>query len=111
MKITDAVHYTDDAERLLRRLAPDKGMEVWRGRSDGFLYPKDAVFDCVVVFIPDETAGKPTASLVALATALYGAMAKIETDDSRSLVPFVGGHNPLEDLEDTFRTLPSFAND
>jgi len=121
-KIT-AETYSDEAEKLLRELAPQKGLTVWRGKFDGFIPKGDEKYirgDMVVVGLKNTDGDRnknPDESLSVLFTYLlkydntYCVMIYIENDDTTKSgsTPFDGGWNPIVELEKEFEKLPDFS--
>ncbi len=107
--------FLDSVEKLLKKLAPDKGLRVWRGRGAGFLYPEGVEFEVVVLYLSshdsDEPSGKVYPELSAMAVGLDGEAMKIKTDNYTGFTPFGGGHDLIGNVRDAFSRLPSFTDD
>lgn len=99
-------NFLNDAEKMIREAAPSKGWTVWRGEYDGFIYPPDCTYDCVLAGLGDPKK-PPEEKLLALAVAVRAGAVEIETKSSAQSTPFGGGWNPLQELQKVIERLPS----
>lgn len=103
--------FLDTVEKLMKQLAPDKGLRVWRGRGVGFLYPEERDFEVVVLYLGVQDGGKVYPELTAMAVGVDGEAMKIKTDNYTGFTPFEGGHDLLGNVREAFSRLPSFTDD
>lgn len=107
--------FLDQVETLLKKLAPDKGLRVWRGQGSGFLFPKEREFEVVVLYLSSRDSGGPSGKvypeLSAMAVGLDGEAMKIKADNYTGFMPFGGGHDLIGNVRDACARLPSFTDD
>lgn len=96
----------DVLERVLKKLAPQKGYSVWRGRASGYIRPKEKVCMCVVLFVSDGESCQPSPELCALVVAEDQGSFHVESESIFAFVHDTG--RAIENVEEQFSKLPSF---
>lgn len=107
------IGFLNRVETELRKLAPDKGLRVWRGKSAGFLSPEENELDVVVLYLGSSAPGKPHPRLSAMAVGLDGGVMRIKADTLAltRVTPSGGSHDLWQNMLEVFSMLPSFSDD
>ena len=100
-------NFMEEAEKLLRREIPLKGLSVWRGTCSGFFVPLETEYECLVAgFLEGE--GPPHPKTSEFAVRLGGDAVLFWTENRSDAIPFGGGWNPFEQLQNAIAQIPEF---